>query len=407
MSELMGINYLRSKLAVKEARSSKRYQYYEQKNTVQDFGISTPPKMRPVTAHLGWCTKAVDALADRLQFYQFENDAFDMNGIYQQNNADVLFDSAILSALITSCCFIYISEEDGFPRLQVIDGRNATGIMDPITGLLTEGYAILDTDANGKPILEAYFAPGYTDFIQYEEAGYRVENSARYPLLVPVVHRPDAKRPFGHSRITRACMDTEDDASRTIKRAETSAEFYSFPQKYVLGISPESEKVNSWKATMSAMMIFTKDEDGDKPTLGQFSQQSMGPHLDHVKALASIFAGETGLTLDDLGFQTDNPSSADAIKAAHENLRLAARKAQKCFGIGFLNAGYLAASVRDGVPYQRTAIYQTKPVWEPIFEPDAAMLSGIGDGAIKINQAIPGYFGTENLRKLTGIKADS
>lgn len=33
------------------------------------------------------------------------------------------------------------------------------------------------------------------------------------------------------------------------------------------------------------------------------------------------------------------------------------------------------------------------------------MLSSIGDGAVKLNQAVPGYFGSENLRDLTGIEA--
>ena len=32
------------------------------------------------------------------------------------------------------------------------------------------------------------------------------------------------------------------------------------------------------------------------------------------------------------------------------------------------------------------------------------MLSSIGDGAIKINQAVPGYFNKDNLRNLTGIE---
>ncbi|MEG1323193.1 MAG: hypothetical protein RSD01_08710, partial [Ruthenibacterium sp.] len=57
--------------------------------------------------------------------------------------------------------------------------------------------------------------------------------------------------------------------------------------------------------------------------------------------------------------------------------------------------------------YRRNQLYLTHAVWEPVFEPDAAMLSGIGDGAIKINQAVPGYFGAENLRNLTGIDADT
>ena len=103
---------------------------------------------------------------------------------------------------------------------------------------------------------------------------------------------------------------------------------------------------------------------------------------------------------------TDNPSSAEAIKASHENLRLAARKAQRTFGSGLLNVGYLAACVRDEFAYKRSQLYLTKPVWEPVFEPDAAMLSGIGDGAIKLNQAVPGYFGRDNLRDLTGIEAE-
>lgn len=232
---------------------------------------------------------------------------------------------------------------------------------------------------------------------------FRVDNSfAPYPLLVPVIYRPDAKRPFGHSRISRACMSIQQGALRTLLRSEVSAEFYSFPQKYVTGLSPEME-LDSWKAFISSFLNFSKDEDGDAPKLGQFTQQSMSPYTEQLRTFAALFAGETGLTLDDLGFVSDNPSSSEAIKASHENLRLTARKAQRDFGTGFLNAGYLAACVRDNYAYRREQIYLTKPTWEPIFEPDAAMLSGIGDGIGKINQAIPGYFGADNLQDLIGI----
>ena len=162
--------------------------------------------------------------------------------------------------------------------------------------------------------------------------------------------------------------------------------------------------MEKWKATMSSLIEITKDEEGDKPTLGQFTQLSMSPHIEQLRMFASLFAGETGLTLDDLGFSTENPSTAEAIKASHENLRLSARKAQRTFGTGFLNVGYLAACVRDSYPYLRKQFYLTKPKWEPVFEADAAALSSYGDGAIKINQAIPGYFGKESLRDLTGIE---
>lgn len=407
MAEYKGLEYLRRKLEMRRVRVKLRYQYYEMKNATQDFNQVTPREFHWLNETLGWCGKAVDALADRLAFRTFRADNFDLMSIYEMNNADVLFDSAILSALVSSCSFLYISRDDeGFPRLQVIDGGNATGVIDPITGLLTEGYAVLERDEREGPTLEAYFTAGQTDYFPKGSASYSVKNAAAYPLLVPIIYRPDAMRPFGHSRISRACMSIMQGALRTLKRSEISAEFYSFPQKYVTGLDPDAEVMDRWKATISSLLSFSKDSEGDSPKLGQFTQQSMSPFTEQLRTFASLFAGESGLTLDDLGFVTDNPSSAEAIKASHENLRLAARKAQRTFGSGFLNAGYLAACVRDDFPYQRRQLYLTRAVWEPVFEPDAATLSGIGDGAIKLNQAVPGYFGADNLRELTGIDAE-
>lgn len=406
MSE--GIEYCRSLLAKKSGRINLRYRYYEMKNHVDDLGIAAKGRLGNLNPKLGWCTKAVDSLADRLHLKGWKDDYFNMEAIFNMNNADILFDSAILGALITGCSFLYIQmdEEDGFPRIEVIDGRDATGIIDPVTNLLKEGYAVLARDKFGNPTLEAWFETGQTTYFAPGKEPVVIENSAPAPLLVPVIYKPDSKRPFGHSRISRANMSLQDAAVRTLKRSEVSAEFYSFPQKYVTGLSPEAEMIDGWKATVSTMLSFTKDEDGDKPVLGQFTQQSMSPYVDQLRMQASLFAGENGLTLDDLGFVSDNPSSAEAIKAAHETLRITARRAQKTFGICFKNAGYLAACLRDDYAYLRRQAYLTTPVWSPIFEPDASTLSLIGDGAIKLNQAIPGYFGLDNLAELTGIDAD-
>ena len=405
-----GIDYLRAKLATKQLGVSRRYDYYEMKYLTYDPSPLIPLQLKDAyRSILGWCGKSVDALADRLMFNGFEDDTdyFDMNGIFDQNNKDILFDSAILGALISSCDFIYISaDENGFPRLQVIDGYNATGEIDPITNMLTEGYAVLQRDDNGAVLTEAYFTIGNTDIITSGNRSVITEsypNDAPYALLVPIIYRPDAKRVFGHSRISRASMDLMDKARNTITRAEVSAEFYAFPQKYVVGISQDAEPIDAWKATISSMLQFTKDEDGDHPIVGQFQTASMTPHHEQLKMYASAFAGETGLTLNDLGFETDNPSSADAIRAGHENLRLLARKAQRTFGTGFLNAGYLAACVRDKQSYKRTEIYQSKPRWLPIFEPDASSLSGIGDAINKLQQSFPDYITEKKLENLTGI----
>lgn len=400
-----GIEYLRNKLKSKQTRIYTRYQHYEMKHVAMDLGISTPPKLQSWMACLGWCAKAVDSLSDRLVFRGFAEDNFNLNEIYSMNNPDVLCPSAMLGALISSCDFIYLSpDKDGYPRLQTLDGSRATGEIDPITGMLAEGYAVLDTNNVGQPTKEAYFLPFKTYYIDSEKGETSLyQHKAPYPLLVPIINRPDAVRPFGHSHISRACMNIVDSAVRTVKRSEISAEFYSIPQKYVLGTSQDDDPLDKWSAAMSAVLEITKDEDGDRPVVGQFQQQTQTPHLEQLKLFASLFAGETGLTMEDLGFPTANPSSSEAIKASHENLRLKARAAQRTFGSGFLNAGYLAACIRDNQTYKRQQFYLTTPKWEPVFEPDAAALSGIGDAAIKLQQSFPDYFDAEKLRDLTGI----
>lgn len=400
-----GIPYLQNILAMKNLRVMLRYGFYEMKNFTFDFGISTPPELRYWNSVVGWCAKGVDSLADRLDVRAFKNDVFNLTQIYDLNNKDVLFDSAMIGALISACDFIYISEDaSGFPRLQVIDGGNATGIIDPITNLLTEGYAVLERDQMGLPTKEAYFTFEYT---AYYENGVLVDsrpNKAPYPCLVPVIFKPDAKRQFGHSRISRACMSIVGSALRTIKRSEISAEFYSFPQKWATGVDNNAEQMDKWAAAMSAMMKFGLNDDGqDHVKLGQFSQQSMEPHVEQLKMFASLFAGEVGLTLDDLGFPQSNPSSYDAIKAAHENLRLTAKRAQKSFGIGFINAGYLAACIRDNYKYQRIQLANTSILWMPVFPADVSMLGAIGDAVSKIGEMLPDYLTEEKLFELTGI----
>ncbi|MCQ2211317.1 MAG: phage portal protein [Paludibacteraceae bacterium] len=408
MNKLKGFAYLKNKLNQKRPRVLTRYDFYEMKNLVLDLDISTPPDLKHMMSSLGWCGKAVDSLADRLQLATIRNDASDMNRIYKLNNPDVFFDSAIKSALISSCCFVYISaDEDGFPRLQVIDGSNATGILDYVTGLLTEGYAVLERDADtGNPTIEAYFEPYKTTIYRVNEEPVEYPNDVAYPLLVPIIYKPDAKREFGHSRISRACMDIQNSAIRTMKRSEIASEFYSYPQKYVTGLSQDAEALDKWKATMSSMITFTNDEDGNHPQVGQFQTASMTPHTEQLRMFASLFAGETGLTLDDLGFASGNPSSFDAIKASHENLRLCARKAQRNFSSGLLNVGLVAVCLRDNTTYKREKFYETKMIWMPVFEPDGGAMSGIGDAVIKINQVIPDFFDKQTLADFLGVEVN-
>lgn len=403
----MGMGYLRRKLALYQLGVKKRYRYYAMADKEPSRSIVIPDKVRDVySSVLGWTAHGVDALADRIVFREFANDDFNATEIFNANNPDIFFDTAIQSALIASCCFVYVMPgvNGELPKMQVVEASRATGILDPTTFLLTEGYTVLEQDEYGVPTLEAYFTPDATWYYPKYGEEYSISNPSGQPLLVPIIHRPDAVRPFGRSRITRAGMYQQKAAKRTLERAEVTAEFYSFPQKYVVGTSQDADPIEKWKATVSSLLEFSKDADGDSPTVGQFSTASMSPFIEQLRMYASLFAGGSGLTLDDLGFPSDNPSSVEAIKAAHENLRAAGRKAQRSFASGFLNTAYVAVCLRDKFPFSRSQFMETNVKWEPLFEADANMLTMIGDGAIKLNQAVPGYLDAKTIRDLTGIK---
>lgn len=406
MDILRGKGYLQSKLNTVRTGVLNKYSYYEMLNRHRIRSISIPQElMNEYYTTLGWCTKAVDLLADRLVIKRFKNDYYNIEPIFNNNNADILIGSAIKGALISGCDFIYIYKDaNDNVRMQVVGGYNATGILDDTTSLLKEGYAVLERDpATQAVITDAYFTP-YETVYSSNGTEWTVKHNAGVCLLIPIINDPKqgGNNQFGHSRISKNMMRTQDQAEELNTRIAIMSDISVIGQRYVLGTSEYTE-LDNLKATFATMLRFDKDEDGDRPTVGQFNQMSFSDHKNLLDTYVSLFAGMSSLTRDDLGFVSQNPSSAESKKAALESLRVIASRCQHDFTVGFLNAGYAAACLRDEIPYTRDAIKDTTIVWRPLVEPDAATLSSIGDGLIKINQAVPGFFNSEILADIIGI----
>lgn len=133
------------------------------------------------------------------------------------------------------------------------------------------------------------------------------------------------EQPFGRSRISRAVMSITDCAVRTAMRAELGAEFFTSPQKYLLGADDDAFDKPKWQAYIGSLFLASKDKDGDVPQFGQLAQGSMQPHMDYMRQLAAQFSGETCVPISSLGVIHDNPASAEAIYAAKEDLIIEAQ----------------------------------------------------------------------------------
>ena len=137
---------------------------------------------------------------------------------------------------------------------------------------------------------------------------------------MPFVHNPSVEWEFGTSRITRPVISITQRAVRTLLRMEISAEFYSSPQRAVLG-ADESDFVDSatgqmktgWEVTIGKLLALSRDDSGELPTIQQFQQATMQPHVDMIRSDAALFSGETGIPVDTLGVIHDNPSSESGV----------------------------------------------------------------------------------------------
>lgn len=329
-------------------RNQLRRKYYEGKNGLKDLGISIPPQLKQFEVVVGWPAKAVNAMVRRTILEGFTNTdrseelQAQVDEIIETNRLMSGYGSAHTSALQHGCVFAFVHlgrPELGEPEVMVTfrDAEWATAEWNARTQSCKSALSVLDIDETahgmGRPTSLALYLPGVVYIIDYvPNLGiYQVSDVQQHGAGVPVEvlpYQPLLGRPFGRSRITRAVMYLTDAAARTALRTEVGAEFYNAPQRYALGAEEDAfldkndNPIPSWTVMLGRLLTLSRDEDGNIPTVGQFAQQSMEPNLAQQRQNASSFAAETDLPVGSLGIVQDNPSSAEAIKAANDDLGL-------------------------------------------------------------------------------------
>lgn len=403
------LQQLLSEWSKKRYRNVLRTTYYEGKQLFRDFGISIPPQLRSFEPTLGWVAKGVDALVDRTHFEGFvssgEND-FGVSEIVFDNNLEDEFQQSFTSSAMHACSFLTVTHGgDGEPDVLVLPhaADEATALWDSRKRALSAFMAVTSWDAGSPDGLLMMTPERVYRFTKVDGKwfGKFDKNPVGQVLAVPLPYKPELKRPFGHSRISRAAMSITDAALRTVLRAEVSSEFYSSPQRWVLGADVEAfAGDNKWKAVMGRLLALERDEDGEVPQVGQFAAASPQPHTDQLRMWASLFAGEMGLSLNSLGIVQDNPSSAEAMYAAKEDLITDAIRATSTWGRSLVKAMHLAVMLRDGLDSVPAGL---KDMRAQFTDPSMASPSAQADAFVKRAQVIPGFAESEVGLEMAGL----
>lgn len=382
----------------KLARNRVRRVYYDAHNMLQDLGISIPPKLRNLNAVLGWPSKAVDVLGDRIKFEGFvapdvESDPFGLDGLVADNAFGLELDQAVTSALIHSCAFVTVTQGlNGEPDVLWLtrSAEQATGLWDSRRRVLSAGLSVIGWDDLNQPNQFAVYLPDKT--IILTKAGTQkwsygvLPNRTGRVLMEPLRFKPELGRPFGHSRISRPVMSLTNSAIRTVVRSEVGAEFFTSPQRWAMGVDEDAFDRDKWSVVLGQIWAMTKDEDGDAPTVGQFSQASMQPHTDQLRMWASLMAGETAVPMDELGFPSDNPSSDSAIQSQRDPLRLIAERADRSFGSALRRLAITSVMLRDGLDEVSDELRGLQVRWAPAFRISEAAAA---DMILKQVQTLP------------------
>lgn len=378
--------------------------WYEGKHAVEHLGIAVPQQLEVVAPVLGWPARSVDDLAERTVLDGFvaddgQWDSLALADVWSVNRFPLLAQMTHTSAYKYAVSFVgLLRGGDGEPDVlaSAFSAMTSTGRWDPVRGRLSSFLSINGTDTFGRVNKFTFFTEDAVIVASLNGGAWAIDRrphrAGRVPV-VPFVHNPSVEWEFGTSRISRPVISITQRAVRSLLRMEVSAEFYSSPQRAVLG-AEESDFIDSatgnmrtgWEITIGKMLALSRDDSGELPKIEQFQQASMQPHVEMIRSDAALFSGETGIPVDTLGVIHDNPSSAAGVEARYKKLNAAAERAIKCFEGSWADVMKLAVMVREDNSRAADALGSLSANFRKPHEPTVGEAS---DAMVKQISAIP------------------
>ena len=364
------IKQLATQYSSYQASNNLRSLYYLGKHSLRaagKLGLAVPAQIGKLETILGWPAKAVTTLEHRLN----------LRGFVTENG-----------------------NHDGFAEvIAARSAREATALWSRRSRKIIAGLT-LNPKTDWEDATVSIWLPDRVITATDTRAGWKLTRQAHSMGQVPMVmlsFRPHLEEEFGVSRITKTVMGLTDSAMRTMMRMEGTAEFFSFPQRYALGVQ-EEDFANTFKTYLNRFLALGRDDNGELPTMGEFTSSSPQPHIEQLRVLASMFSGETSIPLNYLGIVQDNPSSADAIRAAEADLITVAERAQRTYGPAWAQVMRMAHAIHAGG--WDPGLTRIEPQWRDPATPTAAataqsvmslVQAGVLPGKSRVTWELLGY----------------
>lgn len=399
---------LRRQLRSVQQVNMERIQLFEGSNKVRHLDIAIPPgPLQDLQTVTGWAGTGIEVLAERLSWdnWTSSGDLMDLDVAYRENYLDDESDKTIIDALICGTSFITTGKGDsanGEPEI-LVTGESPLDCTMLWDSRARRGTAALSRtlDALGRVTMETFYLLNETITLERTDDGRMVIRDRdhhgfnRLPVA-RLVNRGRTSRGWGRSELTPAVRYFNDAAARTLLGMEINREFYTTPQRWIMGADMEmftdenGDLVSAWQTIAGHMLaapnpVYEDEETnertvGDAPTVGQFSPASPAPYIDQIRHYSMMFAAEVGFPANYLGYATENPASADAIRAGEIRLINRSRRRQAGFTRGLRDVAYNVLLWRDG-KVNMTEFAKVMPNWT---DPAPTTPTAAADEAVKL-----------------------
>lgn len=337
------------------ARNQMLSAYYDMKSQLKMLGISIPSDARfeQLNCVTGWCSKAVHAHVNRSTFdgYVFDGEQDEgLDALVRANRMRSLYKQALTGALVHGVAAITVMRGGpGQPAVKV-RAHSATQfsvLWDKDEGRISCGVVLADVDRAGRASRYVAHFPDAVLTLARSGNDWSCEVEPHVmgrPMMEVICHDPDLDRPLGHSMLTPELLGIVDKAMRDVMRMEVGAEFFTFPQRYAIGVAEElfgreepagdgegadgdetevvPDPVKKFQAYIGSIWAITRDENGEVPTVGQFSPTSAENFTLMFENDAQRFSGATNVPIGQLGVLSNTYTSSDALGAANDPLIL-------------------------------------------------------------------------------------
>ena len=404
------------------ANNAEKRSYYDGSATVCDLGINVVPDSVEVSVSCDWARKAVTSVTERSKFIGF----IDANGERNEMLDAIMLDSRLKSRftrslngeLVHGCMCATVGRSGNAAAVRFHSAESSAMIYDVGNDRLASGFVIADRKRmpwsmnKAVPTQVNMHLPGRVVEFKRDAQTRWTARDYRTPLDVPMMiafaYNADDDQPLGHSRVSKYVRDISDEFMRVFEYMSVSGALNAAPQKFLLGLTEENFKafakdkrghyIGSWVLT-------TLDEEGNKPDIGQLPQHSPQPYIDTLRLLATLLSGATGVPINSLGIIQDNPSSAQAITAAREDICVITDNMNDANGESLRDVALMAMAVANNqtVDELPLAVRAAEAKFDP---PLYRSLAETCDAAMKLASVAPGYASTLDFWESVG-KSDA